>query len=483
MNSERAERVGAAGGILAGLTVFLAWPLSFIGLALSARSPGSEQGMVVTLAESWNEGGGGMYMVSIVAALAAIGSAVALFISTTRGRSAMLVLAPVASLAAVTGALFSWDGVSQAAAAVMHASPADRATIMAGSMGESIWTTIFGLISTSALMLAAGLGGFVGALFRRGKGGFPLWLGSLLLFALAILHVAPIARLLSVVDVFKFVAHMSPVNRPTVLARGLEGSMSSVALTAGLVAFGAVLVVGLAVTRKRPAVMLLFVFFGIAGLLGMTSVVVSRRASSSLVHERFAALEAPDGLMTFDGPGAMNTPRLTVKADGVWKEPEPWGGAEGRLLTAEELGGAVTELTADQERALSVGLGKDAQPAALYELLSTIARAGVRDVELVGTWRADITGTPPELEPVAWLMRDVPRGIEVTLDNEEVRCATPCAFTAIGAELGSGDDEPVLVKADASVSPEALVKAALRAHEKERPLVLVFAAAGAPREE
>jgi len=484
MGDETPGRAGSAGGILAGLTVFLAWPLSFFGLALVSRAHGLEEdGLAARIGESWIEGGGGMYVVSFAAALAAVAGALALFISTTRGRSAMLVLAPLAGLAALTGAVFSWDSVSQAAAAAVHAHPADRESIMAGSIGETLWSTIFGLISTSALMLAGGLGGVVGAWFRRGKGGFPLWLGSLLLFALALLHAAPVGRLVSVVDVFSFVAHLPPAARPTMLANGIDGSWgasaSSAGLTLGLVLFGATLAAGLVATRKTPAVMLLFLSFGVAGLLGMTSIVLGRRMSSSLVHERFAALEAPVARMAFEGPAATALPVFTVKADGVWRESDSWEEPDARLLTGEQLEAAVTEQAANEERMLAVGLGKDAQPAALAELLSRAVRAGVREVELVGTWRTDITGTPPELEPVAWLMRDVPRGAVVAVDTEAARCGEPCVFTAIDA-VEASKAEPVLVKANPAISPEALVKAALRAQEKGRPLVLVFAAGDAP---
>lgn len=122
-----------------------------------------------------------------------------------------------------------------------------------------------------------------------------------------------------------------------------------------------------------------------------------------------------------------------------------------------------------------MGLGKDAPAATLYELLSRAVRTGVQEVELVGTWRADLTGTPPELEPIAWLMRDAPRGVVVTVDTEDVRCAQACAFSAIDAPVGSGAS-PVLVKAAPGIAPEALVKAALGANDQERPLVLVFPA-------
>lgn len=45
--------------------------------------------------------------------------------------------------------------------------------------------------------------------------------------------------------------------------------------------------------------------------------------------------------MTFDGPPATELPLLTVKGDGVWMDSDSMMHPESRLLTTEELGGAV----------------------------------------------------------------------------------------------------------------------------------------------
>jgi hypothetical protein len=425
MNLKSAERAGTAGGVLAGLAALLAWPLCVIGLAFAGREPMSaisELGLLATSVENLKEGGPGSLFVLISGALATVAGAVLLFLGTTRGRSAMLLLAPVAGLPALVGAVYAWHVVSQAADGVMQVPPDDRMLSIWSPTAMGVWATSFGVMVTSALMLAGGLGGFIGALFRRGRGGFPLWAASFLLFALSIIHLSAVVRLRDVARVFESVLHSSPRDRPNILAIGIADSMAPLVLVAGLVAFGMALVVGVLATRRTPASMRLFLLFAVAGWLGMASVVLGRRASSSLAHERFATQGGKPVLLTFEAPPVTDRPRLTVTAGGVWRAPEPGKDAEGRALTTEELRDILTESASSDERSLSVGVGEDASPAALYGLLSRAVQAGVRNVELVGRWPGDLSGTAAELQPLAAITREFPPGVAVTVDTADARC-------------------------------------------------------------
>lgn len=101
-----------------------------------------------SLADSFVEGGVFMYPIALLGCLlplASIGAAVVAIVSkTNRGVVLGAALLVSAILPAGLGVLAQQLSMSQAEQAIVHAHPADQATIRAAAMSESMTTTLWG---------------------------------------------------------------------------------------------------------------------------------------------------------------------------------------------------------------------------------------------------------------------------------------------------------------------------------------------------
>lgn len=318
-------------GLVAAAVVFLAFPLAVAILFLANGGPEG-------IAEGFMEAGAFAYAIVAATFLTCIASAVALFLSARRGFSPALAALPVVLLS-IIAMVGMGIGRAQVLDALVMVSPADRLTILAAGIGETINLQIIALAFTAASLVMVALGALI--MLGTGQRGPALFSagGALALAAMSALF----CRYWSTVESgFKAVANAEPTQRARLLTMIIDGATSS--HRAGLMLLGVTVVIALAaiavlmknerVHALGTGIALLVTGIGVAGM------------HSRVKHEAFSipnsALLFPEANRTVDGSPRFEQGPLVAGEDEIDDQPE----------TVDTLGLLVTDDTkADDLRA------------------------------------------------------------------------------------------------------------------------------------
>lgn len=187
-----------------------------------------------------------------------------------RGSGVLLANAPLGALITVVGALGFMTGMSGAAAAVVHASAADRATIMAAATAEALTTSAFGMAGTAGLLASLALGCLFGVVVQTGVARKLLAFSGGTFLVLAMLSTVALLRLSDLMGLFKAVAQVNPVDRGRILEMGSdELSRFNIPFLALLVLLAAIVAGGAVALKEAPRLAVLLPLLGFGGLVGL----------------------------------------------------------------------------------------------------------------------------------------------------------------------------------------------------------------------
>ncbi|MCU0700326.1 MAG: hypothetical protein MUC96_27775 [Myxococcaceae bacterium] len=507
MSPSSSRPTGAA--VAAAISPFLGLPLTFLLLLRFLGSEAPDEfgggGRFSAVASFWAEGGAMMFVVLLALGALATVSAVLMFFGVHRGSALVLANGPLASLLVTVGAFAYSNAMHGALEAITHAAPADQATILAGSTGEAMATTLFGLCAMAGLLSALLPGLLLGAL-AQGEPARRLLLVAMGVFAcLAGLAAVSARRLAELSGSFKAIAHASPADRLTILVgvgEELSGYRAFILVGIGLLVLA--VVVGAAVLRQTPRLAVSVPLLGLGGLFGF--------GSQAVFEQRVRATAAqvvpparPIGLVQFEGPDAFE-PRFCLGPDAVLACSLEGLAApvDGEVLRDElTAAGAIEALddrAGEREPTMLLGVVPRAGAAPAWDFLTRAQAAGVRSVGLVGEAppRPDVA-LPPELELVGKALDVRFRVVSLGLSNEGRGCGASCVRgTVDGKALVVGSErwtagplkpwygalpQRVAISADPSLSPEALLELATAAMAHEHRLVVVLPGADAPAAE
>ncbi len=486
---------GAAVG--AAVSPFIGLPLTFVFLLLTLGLGGNDEyggGPFGRVSSAWVEGGWGMYAIVLAGGVFSLVAAVLMFFGVHRGSAVVLANAPLASALVGVGAFGYWQGMNGAIEAIASASPADRATILAGATGEALNTTLFGLCAMSGLLGALVPGLLLGVIAQTGMARRLLVIAMGVFGSLMLVSWALASRLAELMGSFKAVAHAAPSDRLTILA-GVGEELSRYRLFV-LAAMGLLLVVvavGAALLKSSPMLAAAVPLLGVGGLFGFgAQSFVERRVqtSAATLAARSMGLVALEGESTFAPDRCVDAKALLeCDADGL-------KGAIGREVLVDELEAAVRRdndgyaPATDADPRVRLGLVRGAQPAATWDFLTTAARARVRWVALVGEGTPREVKLPAEIEVVAKALDGPFRMVGIGLEPESSGCAQSCTratvegdalvvdgkqWTAKSIDRWTGRlEQQVAITANPALEPETLVKLALAAVVNERRLVILF---------
>jgi len=329
-----------------------------------------------------DEGGWGMYLVLLFAAMGAVGAGVMmLFGAYLRFPAALAMLA--AAPVWLSGVLGTSNGITGSVAAVVHASPGDRPQILLGAFAEAANCWVLGAWLSGALLL-----GIAGALLvlsaaapaPEDAGRRALGVGSAVAsLALAVAAGVDALRVAAVTDVYRSVAHASSPDLPTLLEYDVP-RLAALDQARPLVALAAVLVGLIAVfltARRAPGPLALggslAAVLGAAALAALGDVAAAKKKAEldDLVHsgsvDRTQLLVIPVGDRPFEPAVTLAGAELRA-AD----QRYPTDTCEGVAQAMRRRGRLV------------LGLAADADPAALQRVLACAQREHAEDVRLVG---------------------------------------------------------------------------------------------------
>ena len=479
---------GAA--ITAALTPFMGGPVAFALFTVALGAGGSENGLFGRLAEAWAEGGVFMFVVVLVGGLVAMASAALMFFGVQRGSPAVLACAPLGALVTAVGAVGFFNGISGAAAAVVHASPADRATIMAGATGEAITTSAFGMAGTAGLLASLALGCLFGVVAQTGLARKLLVFTGATFLSLSLVSTTALMRISELMGLFKAVAHVSPLDRPTILVMGSEELGRFRLPMLGFIALVFVVVIAGALAMKEsPRTAVLLVLLGAGGLAGLGV----QAGLMSLSEGKTAALLP-----------AAASPAL-IELDGYTASPPSWclAGAEvrdceeDRVMDDERLSDELSahvrnkaEYSADELVSIPVGIAPKASAAALWKFIDVAVQAKASGLVLIGQKERGPLKVVPELAAIAPLMQVKERSVPVGFATEGTPCDRGCEPGTIEGDTVKGEQvvfddvriidelaprpDVVHVKADRTLTPERLARLAIATANMGRTLVLVL---------
>jgi hypothetical protein len=441
-------------------------PLSLAGLV--AFSP--------SLAESWNEGGWGMYAIMSMVAVGALLSGGAVFLAGRAWPPAAVVVPLFIVLPAALGRASTGQAMHGTFVAVAHAHPADRMTILMGSMAEALWLTIFGGVASAAVAFAAALGlalsGFARLKDANRSASVALLSAAPALLLIAVATVVATSAAAAWVKPFKIVAHMPPEDRIIAVRAALneQPPREQLRLVLGLLA--SLGVVGSAVASRRAPVAAGLV--GTSGLLTVGLLFGSIRMVPPPELEDVSASETgAQPLMQLNGPPARSAEWLTLGASA----PEDFSTRLGVLRDTAAAGAPDSAL----------GITLETTARALEDALTLSAHGGMDSVELVFSPPPAVTPEPPLPSPFH-LIPLPRRGVTLGVGTRRALCGEDCTAAVLekdalvvdgerwalveNPDVQAADATPLLVMA-APYEPRQLVGAALAALQHHRRLVLV----------
>ena len=478
--------------ITAALTPFMGGPVAFALFAF-AIGGGGEMGLFGNLAQAWAEGGWFMYAVLLTGGVVAMVSAAFMFFGVQRGSGVLLANAPLGALITVVGALGFMTGMSGAAAAVVHASAADRATIMAGATAEALTTSAFGMAGTAGLLASLALGCLFGVVVQTGVARKLLAFSGGTFLVLAMLSTVSLLRLSDLMGLFKAVAQVNPVDRGRILEMGSdELSRFNIPFLALLVLLAAIVAGGAVALKEAPRLAVLLPLLGFGGLVGLGA----HAGARAFANQKTATLGSTArtfGLIDFKGYAGRD-PQWCLKGAEV-RDCE-----EDRVVEA----GALLDETASQVRSrrdyaydekapveLAVGIAPKASAEALWQFIDAASRARATGLSLTGEHdgpslkvAGEIGGLAPLLQvkwsavPVGLLMDDAPceQHCEVGTVKGDTLVVDGKALSELPMVDESDLRDEVHVRADPKLSPELLTKLARAAAGNGRKLMLLLPA-------
>lgn len=482
--------------ITAALTPFMGGPVAFALFTIALGSGGGgDGGLFGRLANAWAEGGVFMYVVLLVGGLVAMTSAALMFFGVQRGSPAVLACAPLGALVTAVGAVGFFNGISGAADAVVHASPADRATIMAAATAESLTTSAFGMAGTAGLLASLALGCLFGVVAQTGLARKLLVFSGATFLSLSFVSTTALMRLSELMGLFKAVANVSPLDRPTILVMGSdELARFRLPMLGFIVLVLVVLVAGALAMKESPRTAVLLVLLGAGGLVGL-----GVQAGLTSLSEGKAA-----GLLPVDPSLAL------IELDGFAASPTWWclSGAEvrdcveGRVMGDEQLADELAahvrnkaEYGAAELVSIPVGVAPKASAAALWKFIDAAVRAKANGITLTGQKDTGSLKVVAELAALAPLMQVKERSVPVGFATEGTPCEGGCELGTVVGDTVKGEQlvfddvriideraplrDVVHVKADRTVTPERLARLAIATANEGRTLVLVLPAAAA----
>lgn len=479
---------GAA--ITAALTPFMGGPVAFALFTVALGAGGSENGLFGRLAEAWAEGGFFMYVVVLVGGLVATASAALMFFGVQRGSPVVLACAPLGALITAVGAVGFFNGISSAAEAVVHASPADRATIMAGATGEAVTTSAFGMAGTAGLLASLSLGCLFGVVAQTGLARKLLVFTGATFLSLSFVSMTALMRISELMGLFKAVAHVSPLDRPTILVMGSEElGRFRLPMLGFIVLVFVVLFAGALAMKESPRTAVLLVLLGAGGLVGLGV----QAGLMSLAEGKTAALLP-----------AAASPAL-IELDGYTASQPSWclAGAEvrdceeDRVMDDERLRDELSahvrnkaEYSADELVSIPVGVAPMATAAALWKFIDVAVQAKASGLILIGQKDRGPLKVVSELAAIAPLMQVKERSAPVGFATEGTPCERGCELGTIEGDTVKGEQvvfddvriidelaprpDVVQVKADRTLSPERLARLAIATANMGRTLVVVL---------
>lgn len=471
------EKRPIAAAVTAALTPLLGLPLA---LALMIATQRRDDGGFRGLAEAWLEGGSGMYLVLFASTGIGFVCCALVFFGVSRGSGALVAAAPLSTGITATGAFMFVMSMQGSADAVVHAAPADRATIMAGAFGEALNTAAFGFACTAALLASLALGCVFGVVAQRGLGRRVVGLTGVIFALLAAASLASLSRINSLLGLFRALASVSPADRSMLLAAASEESDSNTGLVVVLALLLVVVASAAVALKEVPRVALLVPVLGLGGLAGHGAYAFSLTRARSLAE---AVGGGRLGLVELAARPARDLPRRCLDATGVV-------GCDDRApQSAETLHDELTAFLAyrkdlGDDEAMSVGLFPKASAEGFWRFADEALAAGASALELVGEKESAELPAKGEFAVVAPLVRRSITGVEVGLVGES--CDGRCDTAAVkNGELVVGDvvwkpgpsrasTSDVWLAADRTWAPEQLAAFALAAAANERRLVLVL---------
>lgn len=488
---------GAA--VAAALSPFLGLPLTIVFLLLAVGFGGSSEYETPfsRVSQAWLEGGWGMYLVLGVGGLLSLVAAIFMFFGVQRGSVTVLANAPLASALVAVGAFGYWQGMSGAFAAVAYASPSDRATIIAGSMGEALNTTLLGLCAMAGLLAALCLGTLLGVLAQEGVARRLLLAATGVFGSLVIVAGVFGARLRELMASFKALAHVSPLDRLTIMTGvGEELGRYRVMLLGALVLVLVMAVLGAVLVKAVPRLAVMVPLMGLAGLFGFGTQELARKALDGVGA---GALSGSPSLGLIELKGQISIePRwcargTTIVDCGAFAA----GTAVDDDALADELATNLRqfrELNSYAETPsipeVPLGLATDADSRRLWDFIGLAGRAGFTRILLIGeSAEHQPRSLPSELEALARAMETPFRGVPLALRTVSEGCARSCvAATVKGETLVVGKDswepgpvssasleEDVAIAADPTMTPKTLTRLALAAAAHQHRLALLVA--------
>lgn len=477
--------------ITAALTPFMGGPVAFALFTVALGSGGGDDGgLFGRLAQAWAEGGVFMYVVMLVGGLVAMTSAALMFFGVQRGSPAVLACAPLAALLTAVGAVGFFTSVSGSAEAVAFAHPADRATIMAGATAESLTTSAFGMAGTAGLLMSLALGCLFGVVAQTGLARKLLVFAGATFLSLSFVSTTALMRLSELMGLFKAVAHVSPLDRATILVMGSDELSRFRLPMLGFIVLVFVVVAGGALAMKEsPRTVVLLVLLGAGGLVGL-----GVQAGLVSLSEGKAAAALPSAaspaLIELDGYAASR-PRWCLAGAEVRDCEEDRAMDDERL--SDELAAHVrnkAEYGADELISIPVGVAPNASAAALWKFIGVAVQAKATGITLTGQKDKGPLKVAAELAALAPLMQVKERSVPVGFTTEGTPCERGCELGTVVGDTVKGerivfDDvriidelaqlrEVVHVKADLTLTPERLARLAIATANEGRTLVLVL---------
>ncbi|MFO0598091.1 MAG: hypothetical protein U0228_22505 [Myxococcaceae bacterium] len=420
--------------------------------------------------------GGGLF-VSLVAAV--------FLVFAARSNALFAVPLPLfIAMPAALGAAGTSQGMRGSLEAVVHAAPADRATILAGSLGEALWCTTLGACVSLGVGLAAAAGLLFAGLAQR-RHAAPthargLFAASALAAAMGVLAWFGASSAEYTSGIWTAIAHVQGELGDLTTAAADATRAQSAAAIATLVVLVLMGVATALLGAPAPA----RVAFAVSLLLGIGLLGVSVRAKpSKAVTEALQAGASSRPLYVFAAPRAGVTEGIPLGA-------APNDSVEELIKQARELHEAAGDYLPEQ---VAFELTPEVSAVALRAALEGAAKKGVREVTLLTSAPdAPATALPAPFDALA---RGA-HGVEVQLLFRDGDC--PCdELTLSDTGVRLGDEQwkfepyavgkwadryarPVTLRLDDALTVDALLKSAIAAMNHERPLGVVLE--GAPPE-
>lgn len=470
------------------------WSLLGGALALGAVPLGAVSFLLLapSVADAWNEGGPGMFVVAALGLVMSFFAAVAVFLAGRVSPVAAGVIPFLAVLPTAAGMGLSRHDLGGAFEAIAHANPADRATILTASVSEALWATTFGGLLGGSVALAAGLGLLSAAFARQrdvtatARRVLGLGAGVLVLLGVATLVGAVTARAWG--DAYRLLANGGVTVPLPMMVEALVAPLKwqrLAAISGGVAALG--VVGGAVVLRVAPRAAAAFAGVGLLAVGLMVGAV--RPPITREVKDAIGQSHRAPPLMELEAPMMPRQAFLPVGL--TWAE----GGVASRLEQWNQL--RELHRYASDEEAMTAVLGLEPSAAAedLEALIHGLITAKATRLELLTSFApapGATDGLPEPFDSLAFATR----GVSLSLGTVQADCEDPCPFATLeGDALKVGEERWPLVPGSvvpndehpapvplrlAVFAPQKLVLAALAAQTHHRRLQLLIEAVPEP---